>query len=333
MQVFITGATGIVGSHMLIRLLRAGNNVRVFVRENSNRQVIKNALDYNGLSHERLEYVVGDISDPYGLKSAMADCEEVYHCAAMVSFDPLLTNRLVEVNAGGTANIVNACLELGVQRLCYISSTAAIGDVWVDGYLTEQSAWTTDKGRSGYSLSKRYAELEVWRGREEGLNALIVNPGLVVGAGNWGESSTTIILSCENGMTLYPSGSNGFVGADDIARFCLEGMEKAWFNGSYLLIAENLSFKEFFGHCTDAFGSRTPKIGIPKSLAKVGQLLLMMLEALRINFLSITSQNIDSAYRTAVYSNEQAVAMGFEFMPVKSAIKKMVDQYKKEKAS
>ena len=331
MHVFLTGATGIVGSHLLVKLLKAGRKVRVLLREKSNRIVIGRSLSRHKLNADNITFVVGDISDPVSLREGMEGCEEVYHCAAAVSFDPLLTNYLVEVNAGGTSNVVNTCLELRIGKLCYISSTAAIGDGKINGKLTEKSAWTSNKGRSGYSLSKRYAEFEVWRGREEGLKVLIVNPGLVVGAGNWGESSTTIILSCENGMTFYPSGSNGFVSADDIARFCLEGMDKSWFDGRYLLISENLPFKRFFELTTEAFGSSSPKIGIPKSFAKLGQTGLKLLEFLRINPFSITSQNIDSAYRESNYSNAQALSMGFEFSPIKAGIVECVNRYQKEK--
>lgn len=331
MRVFVTGATGIVGSHLLVKLLQAGRKVNVLVRETSKRDVIVRALKYNNLTADNLSYVIGDILDPVSLREGMTGCEEVYHCAAAVSFDPLLTNYLVEVNAGGTANVVNTCLELGIEKICYISSTAAIGDVEIDGMLWERSSWTSDKGRSGYSLSKRYAEFEVWRGREEGLKALIVNPGLVVGVGNWGESSTTIILSCENGMMLYPSGSNGFVNANDIAKFCLEGMDRGWFEGRFLLIAENLSFKRFFEKTTKAFGSRSPHIAIPKSLAKLGQAGLKLLEFFRINPFSITSQNIDSAYRVAVYSNKLALAKGFQFTPITEGLEECVRRYKSEK--
>ncbi len=331
MYVFLTGATGIVGSHLLLKLLQAGRKVKVLVRENSNRTVIDRALAHNQLQADNISYVLGDVSDPVSLREGMEGCEEVYHCAAAVSFDPLLTNYLVQVNAGGTRNVVNTCLELEIEKLCYISSTAAIGDVKIDGQLTEKSAWTSDKGRSGYSLSKRYAELEVWRGREEGLKSLIVNPGLIVGAGNWGESSTTIILSCENGMTFYPSGSNGFVSANDIARFCIEGMDKGWFDGRYLLISENLSFKCFFELTTGAFGSKSPRIAIPKSLAKLGQVGLKLLEFCRINVFSITSQNIDSAYRDSSYGRTEALSTGFKFTPIKVGIEECVNRYLKEK--
>ena len=177
-MILITGATGIVGSHILADLLSEGTErLRCLVRPNANRQAIHQLCHARNLDESRVEFVIGDLLDPISIISAMNGCTEVYHCAAMVSFDPRKGREMMLVNVQGTANVVNACLLNDVKKLCYISSTAAIGDQLIDGILTEESVWTSDRNRSDYSLSKRYAELEVCRGREEGMSALIVNPG------------------------------------------------------------------------------------------------------------------------------------------------------------
>ncbi|MCO4805465.1 MAG: NAD-dependent epimerase/dehydratase family protein [Flavobacteriales bacterium] len=327
-MVLVTGATGIVGSHILIELLKAGTDARILIRKGADRTAIETLCRHSSIVIPETHYTEGDILDPISLESAIRGCTEVYHAAAMVSFDPRQSTALFETNTIGTANVVNACLQNGVSKLCYISSTAAIGDEPIDGELTESSTWTTDKGRTAYSLSKRYAELEVMRAREEGLSTLIVNPGVVVGSGKWGESSTSIIVSSANGMRFYPSGSNGFVDAIDIARFCVQGMKDEWFKGRYLLIGENLSFKTLFTLITQSFGAAEPKIAIPRGLAQLAKQGLKFFESLRIPLFSLTSQNIDSAYRQVTYSNKKAIEKGFVFTPIEQSIQRTVELYK-----
>lgn len=323
----VTGATGIVGAHLVAAMLQENFRVRVLVRSQSDTSALKKLCEAEGVSFTDIELVYGDILDPISLRNAIDGCQEVYHAAALVSFNPKDRNALYEVNVEGTANVVNACLELKIEKLCYISSTAAIGDQPIDGKLTEDSAWSSDKGRSEYSLSKRYAEMEALRGREEGLHTMIVNPSVVIGPGKWGESSTSLFVSSRNGMRFYPSGSNGFVDAKDIAGFCLQGMKEAWFNQRYLLVGENLSFFDLFSMITTEMGSTPPSIRIPKPLARIGNRALKSLEFFGLNVFSVTSHNIDSAYKKVVYANQNAREKGFTFTPISDAIRRTVAAY------
>lgn len=328
-MILVTGATGIVGSHILADLLeKAADRVRVLVRETSSKTHIDALLQMRGLSHDQLDYITGDILDPISLEKATQNCDQVYHAAAMVNFHPRESEALFQCNIQGTANVVDACLRNGVKRLCYISSTAAIGDQPIDGLLTEKSHWTTDKNRSDYSVSKRYAEYEVWRGREEGLEAVIVNPGIVIGPGQWGSSSTSLILSCKDGMRFYPTGANGFVDARDVARFCVESMDSGRTDDRYLLVGENLPFKTVFEHICKAFGSTPPTIPIPKWPVRMVAGMLRSLEWLRLNPMRMTSETLKSAYRTPVYSNERASEAGFRFTPIMDAVAYTVGMYK-----
>lgn len=329
-MILVTGATGIVGSHIVADLLeKAVVQVRVLIRETSSRRHIDHLLQLRGLSQDRLSYVTGDILDPISLDKATQDCGQVYHAAAMVNFHPREAQALFQCNIQGTANVVDACLRNRVKRLCYISSTAAIGDQPIDGLLTEKSGWTTDKNRSDYSVSKRYAEYEVWRGREEGLEAVVVNPGIVIGPGQWGASSTSLILSCKDGMRFYPTGANGFVDARDVARFCVESMTAGRTDDRYLLVGENLPFKTVFEHICQAFGSTSPSVPIPKWPVRIVAGVLRSLEWLRLNPMRMTSETLKSAYRTPLYSNERASEAGFQFTSIAEAVKYTVDAYQR----
>mgnify|MGYP001033759199 FL=1 len=317
-MILITGATGIVGSHVAIELLKAGKKVRVLHRNSSSLVALEQLLRYYSLP-DTIDYFEGDITDPIILSEAIKDCTQVCHCAALVSFDAAHTSLLRETNVLGTNNVVNACIA-NKSKLVYISSTASIGDVAVEGERTDESVWTSDKGKSDYALSKRYAEMEVFRGIQEGLDAVIVNPGVILGPGNWGNSSTSIFLSGLKGLTFYPSGSNGFVDARDVAEMAISLSNKPSVIGRHLLIGENISFKEFFTLFHQLFESKKPTISIPKKPVFFIVRLLSLLEKVRLNPLKVTSENLRSAYRKVVYSNQKMTGLGYEFRSVKEAL-------------
>jgi len=325
-MILVTGATGIVGSHIVIELLKAGEKVRVLHRKSANFIALAQLLKFHQMP-DSVHYVEGDISDPVSLSEALAGCVQVYHCAAMVSFHPSDARQLHETNVIGTDNVVNACLKENV-KLVYISSTATIGDVPINGERTEESPWVSDKGKSDYTLSKRYAELEVFRGMQEGLDVTIVNPGVILGPGNWGTSSTTIFLSGLKGLTFYPSGSNGFVDARDVAELAISLSKKENVQGKHLLIGENLTFKDFFTRFHELFGSKKPSVAIPKAPVMSIVNALSILEKLRLSPLKMTSENLKSAYRKMVYSNQKMVDIGYSFRTVNEALLYTNEVYK-----
>jgi len=325
-MILVTGASGIVGSQILQQLLNQGERVRILMRSDASLVIDRVLKDVNA-GRDRIEWIQGDLLDPVSISKAVEGCSVVYHCAALVSFDQKKAIDMQFVNVKGTANIVDSCLKHKVDTLCYISSTAAIGDEKINGKLSEESKWTTDKGRSAYSLSKRSAEFQVWRGREEGLNAVILNPAVVIGSGNWGQSSTTLITSCKKGMLFYPPGGNGFVSASDVAKFAIASVEQKRFDGQYLLVSESLSFKSLFTLITKKFGSQQPKIKAPNYLLRMAQGFMHFVESLGLNIFSLSSENISSARRTVVYSNERALGTGFIFQSIEEAVQNAVTQY------
>lgn len=316
----VTGATGLVGAHICAALLARGEKVTALVRDSARLGAIPQVLKIHDQHPEALEIVEGDILDPVSLDKAMRGKSNVFHCAAMVSFNAADRWKMMEVNAQGTAHVVNQCLQHDVQHMVHISSTSALGDDWESGMIAEQNKWTTDRGKSGYALSKRYAELEVQRGRSEGLSALIVNPAVVIGPGKWGESSTSMLVAAQGGMRFYPAGANAFVDARDVAAFCLLGLEKQLFEGRYILAAGNHSFKELFDWACQAYGSPRPRWAMPRTLALGAASLLKAAESVGLNPLKISAQSIQAAYRKMAFDASRARAAGFEFKSVKSSV-------------
>lgn len=198
-----------LGSRLIYDLVRSGEEVRAIKRPTSDLATIKNIFNYYSPSEknlmENLEWVEGDVTDMFSLLEAMKGITKVYHCAAMVSFNPKARDKMMKVNIEGTANIVNACLEKGIEKLCYASSVAAIGNPVLkkpgseNGHagpgrfveeITENTPWVASAKNSNYTISKYASEQEVWRGIEEGLNAVIVNPSIIIGPVNWDELQT-----------------------------------------------------------------------------------------------------------------------------------------------
>mgnify|MGYP001195537743 CR=1 FL=1 len=327
-MIAITGATGLIGSHIALALLKEGKTLRLLKRPQSATGALDQLLRFHDVSSGSYTWVDADINDPTSLHVAFDGCERVYHSAAMVSFDPGDTAEVFETNITGTQHVVDQCLVKGI-KLTYISSTAAIGDQKIDGVLTEASVWTSDRGRSSYALSKRYAELEVHRGVQEGLDAVIVNPGVVIGPGKWGQSSTTIFLSGKKGMRFYPTGSNGFVDVRDVAEIsvALSNGSQA-LKGQHLLIGENLSFKELFTKIAMEHGSSAPSTKVPASPVRFVASVLAFLEKWRVSPFSVTSENLKSAYRKHVYSNDKIRELGFSFRSIDEAIKYTAEVYR-----
>lgn len=258
----VTGGTGIVGVHVLNELLAQGRRVRALHRPNSDRELVRRVLRHyhpdGDARFQRIEWIQGDLLDPQALRDAMRDVERVFHCAALVSFDPRDAETMFQHNITGTANVVNAMLATGVMRLCHVSSTATIGFRPTGAANDETVPFKNDKYASAYAVSKYEAELEVQRGIAEGLHAVMVNPCVVIGPGPAGRSSMTIIERMRKGSRFYPRGSNAIVDARDVATAMVRLLEEGGSGERYLLIGENLSYQRLFSVIAKSAGSTTP---------------------------------------------------------------------------
>ncbi len=208
-MVLVTGGTGLVGSHLLLQLSSQNKNIRAIYRKSSSFVNVKRLFENAGESFQQIEWMEGDILDVSSLAEAMQGVEKVYHCAAMISFSPEDRERMLEINRTGTANVVNLCLESGVQKLCYVSSVAAINRLHEEEIITESTPWEENADNSNYAVSKQAAEREVWRGMAEGLKAVIVNPGIIIGPGNWNSGSGKLFSSVWNRLKFYSEGMSG----------------------------------------------------------------------------------------------------------------------------
>lgn len=319
-MILVTGATGLLGSHVVCELLSKGYEVRAMYRTEKRQQRVNELVRYYYPEQavellQKLSWLKGEILDLTDLEDAMKDCSEVIHCAALVSFHRRDFHALFEHNRTGTANVVNTALGLGIRKLVHISSTAAIGSdsETSDPVKRESNHWNPNESVSGYSLSKYSAEKEVWRGIEEGLNAVIVNPSLMFGPGSWDESSLKIMRTLKKGLKFYTRGANAFVDVRDVAvavRLLLESDVTA---ERFLVAGHNLTFKAFFEAVCKQLNCNPPSVLASSLMTSLAWRLSGISARLAGKRPAITKESASSSHKSSVYSSEKILAQFPEF--------------------
>lgn len=263
-MILVTGGTGLVGSHLLYSLVKDGLEVRATKRKGSNLDEVRRVFSYYTEDYQdlfdKIHWVDADMLVPEEVDEAVKGVEYVYHSAAYVSFDPRMRSFLIRNNIEGTANIVDACNKHGVKKLCHVSSTSALGDAPNGELVNETMIWTPSKMNTGYSISKFNSEMEVWRGIEEGLNAVIVNPGIIFGSGFWGRGPSSMFSNIYKGLKFYLDGVTGYVGVEDVVNCMRMLMDSDVRTERYILVSENLSYKEVFTMIADSLKVKAPYI-------------------------------------------------------------------------
>jgi nucleoside-diphosphate-sugar epimerase len=326
-MILVTGATGNLGAHLAFRLLRENNKIIAIKRKSSSFDLIKKIFSlYTETPDElfsKIEWKNADITNVFELKEAFSDADEVYHCAAYISLDNRNYELSMNTNALGTANIVNLCLEKNIKKLCYVSSIAAIGSS-NESEITENQLLNPQETNYVYSLSKYYAEMEVWRGIEEGLNAVIVNPSTILAPYIPKKNIEKFLKYIfRHGIKYYFPGTMGFVDVFDLVDVMIT-LQKSNINSQrFIVTSENLSYKNIIDYINIALGKKLSKKMIPKELLKKIRNIFFFTR----KFLS--EQSLEYLYSEYVYSNEKIKkAISFEFKEIQETIAYLVEIYK-----
>ena len=310
-NILVTGAAGLVGKELTKQLLAKGYKVNA----------IYHSRPLN-ISHPNLIIQQCDILDISSLEEIMQKATHVYHCAAIVSFDPKDRKRLFKINVEGTENIVNACISNSVQKLIHVSSVSALGRVRGGKAITEEMNWSEETNNSIYGRSKYLGELEVWRGIGEGLNAAIVNPSTILGEGNWEDGSTALFKSAYNEFKYYTEGISGFVDVRDVARAMILLMNSKISGQRFILSAENLSYKEIFSSMAKCFEKKPPQKNVSRLLGEIVWRLEAIKSAITGTKHLLTKETARSAQSTVKYDNGKILNAlpGFRFIPIAHTI-------------
>lgn len=299
-KVLVTGGAGLVGSELIRQLIAEGQAVRALYRNTP--------LPFS--DQPLVEQVRCDILDVVGLAEAMQGIEEVYHAAAIVSFNPKERDTLFRINVEGTANVVNACLEVSVRKLVHVSSVAALGRLR-NGRVDETMNWTPETSNSAYGKSKHLGELEVWRGMGEGLSIAIVNPSIILGAGDWNQGSSELFQSAYKEFPWYSTGTTGFVDVRDVACAMHMLMKSDVDAERFILSGTNTTYQDVFTRIALAFGKKPPHKKITPFLAGV----VWRLEAIKQFFTGkaplVTRETAQTALARVEFDNQKL----FKFLP------------------
>ncbi len=276
-----------------------------------------------------VEWVQGDILDADVLENAMDDADAVIHSAAKVSFISGEEQGMFQTNVEGTANAVNAALLKNIQRFVHISSVAALGRTGNGTVVNEEKQWEDNKINTNYAVSKYHAEMEVWRGIGEGLNAVIVNPSTILGYGNWNNSSNAIFKNVFNEFPWYTNGVNGFVAVEDVARATVLLMETGINNERYILNGDNWSFRQLFNTIADGFGKKHPAKEATPLLASVAWRLEKIKTLISKKSSLLTKESARVAQSKTYFDNRKILEAlpGFSFTPLEEAVKKACEHY------
>ncbi|MEO0573775.1 MAG: NAD-dependent epimerase/dehydratase family protein, partial [Bacteroidota bacterium] len=246
-MILVTGGTGLVGAHLLFELSKDQESIKATYRNQKKIALVKKVFTYYTDQPDRLfekiTWIKANVLDVSSLGRAFHDVKKVYHAAALVSFDPKDDKKLLTTNIEGTANIVNLCIEHGVEKLCFVSSIAALGPSINGKPITEENEWTN--GSATYAVSKHFAEMEVWRGSQEGVPAVVVNPGIIVAPGFWKSSSGSFFHQAAKGPKYHLPSGTGFVGVNDVTKAMIQLMESKIINQRYILVNQNWTHKTF----------------------------------------------------------------------------------------
>jgi dihydroflavonol-4-reductase len=330
----VTGATGLLGSHMLAELIRQGEKVKAYYHTDR-----KKAFVYNTLSlyfpkpekiMEEIVWVQGDVLDKYSLAAAMEGVSKVYHAAGMVSLTGKSKEKMIRINIRGTANVVDACLENNVSRLCHVSSIAALGDATGGNLIDETCRLISDKKLPPYSYSKFKGEMEVWRGIHEGLRAVIVNPSVILGPGMWNSATAAFVDRVYKGLSFYPLGSVGFVDVRDVASVMVKLLNSNISGERYIINSENLTFRDFFTIIARELCKKPPAFKITPWMGSAAVITDLLQSLVTGRQRQITRSALRIAAEKTAYSNAKIKELlSVEFIPVSESVRLIAEEYLK----
>ena len=333
-MVLVTGGTGLVGSHLLYFLMKENDSVRAIHRKSSNLQSVKEVFCYYSSSSEELfdkiEWVEADITEVPTLSEAFSGITKVYHAAAYINFSPKNYHKLKKVNIEGTANVVNLCLIHKVEKLCYVSSIATLGETENDELISENTDWDPEAKNSLYSITKYGAEMEVWRGTQEGLNAVIVNPGIILGSGHWNSGSNVFLKTISKGIPFYTSGGIGIIDVRDVVRSMILLMQSEIINDRFLLVSKSIYYKELFTLLANLLGKTPPKKKAPKwllfGICNLDWISSKLIRTKR----SLMPSTVHSLYKISFYdASKIETKIDFSYTPYLETLTRVVKNYLK----
>ncbi len=331
-MILVTGGTGLVGAHLLLHLAENENNIRAIYRNEQKTEKTKKLFSLYNKEHlfPKIQWIKADILDIPSLEFAFKDIEFVYHCAAHISFDPKDEDLLRKVNIEGTANIVNFCIDKNINKLCHVSSIAALGDLKENQtILTEDIEWNPEAFHSDYAITKYGAEMEVWRGQQEGLNVVIVNPGVIFGTTLWTDGSGAFFSKIKNGFPFYTKGTTGYVSVFDVVKVMYLLMKSSISGERFSLISENYSFEKIINSIAEKLNAKKPAFEAKPWMTSLAWRLDWLVSTVFRTKRNLTRYGANSLHSKEIISNEkiknpEISGLNYEFQSIDTVLDEII---------
>ena len=323
-MILVTGGTGLVGSHLLLKLAQQGKKIRATYRKGSDLERVKIIFSYYFKNTVELfdviEWIEADLNDIPKLTLAFKDITYVYHCAAYISFDPSDYKKLRNVNIKGTANIVNLCISNAIKKLCYVSSIATLGHHSKN--INEETYWSGNQDQSVYAISKYGAEMEVWRGTQEGIPTVIVNPGVIIGPGFWNTGSGLLFKLAYKGQSYAAKGVTAYVDVKDVVLAMTQLMNSSIENERYILASANVSYQEIMSMICKTLHVKSPKKVASKVLLSIGWRADWLFSKVLRRKRRLTKELAKTLFKKSFYSSDkiQKDLKGFQWTPITDSV-------------
>ena len=331
-MIFVTGGTGFLGSHLIYFLLKQGEKVRALKRGSSDFALISNIFSYYEKNYreylDKIEWVEGDLLDIFSLEDVLENVTDVYHVGALVSFHPSDRKQMMKVNINGTANLVNISIDKKIRKFCHVSSIAALGRAENDKVINEDILWKASKQNSNYAISKYGAEREVWRGIEEGLNAVILSPSVILGPGELNSGIGSMISMVLKGFKFYTLGTNGFVDVRDVVKAMIQLVNSNINGERFIVSSENMTYKKIFELIAEILDKPAPPYRATPWMSEIAWRIEHIKKLLTGIKPLITKETTRTAINTYLYSNDKIVKeLDFNFLPIKQSINDSCELY------
>ncbi len=323
-MILVTGGTGLVGMHLLLELSQENTPVRSIFRSIEKIKEVEAFFAFAKAKKQfkTIDWVQADITDVPSLEIAFKDITFVYHCAALISFDPYDFQKILKTNVEGTANVVNLCLSYQVEKLCHLSSVAALSKL-PNNPVTEENIWDPNDNNSVYAISKYGAEMEVWRATQEGLQAIIFNPAIIIGEGDYTKGSGVLINHVLKEKSFFPKGGSNFVDVKDVVRLMITGLASDITKERYILAGTPMLYKRFLELTAQFFSKKPPRKSLSKGLLQIliaGDLLLSFFTRKR----KITRISASSIQEIKYYSDAKArKQLSYIPIPIEETLKRI----------
>ncbi len=313
-MILVTGGTGLVGSHLLLALTKEGSAVVAIFRSQEKVAKVERFFAFAKAKSQfsSIQWIQADITDIPALQLAFEGITKVYHCAAMISFDPYDFNQLKKTNIEGTANVVNLCLSNHIEKIVYLSSIATLAKT-PNTPVDEENHWDPNVSNSVYSITKYGGETEVWRSTQEGLDVVIFNPGIILGEGGYSSGSGALFGRVAKGLKYYTKGGSGVIDVKDVVDMMILGMESDIVNERFILVAQNWTYKTLLAEIATALKKKEPKQELSTGTLDV----FCFLDAIMGIFSrkrKLTKAAVISAQEVSKYSSSKAIE-SLEYSP------------------